>query len=571
MFQRVSSLSGAMRFSAIICAAILSVACGPSEQNVQLHRGAASNTFMLFAESSMVKVIPDIPLTEGPYRETVEIAVAGGEVEAGQIIIVPVTRDLKRVEFSVSALKNPDGLALADSAVALSAMGYVETKAEAKLVYPVERFGWFPDPILPFVESFDVDLGKNQSLWLSIDIPAGQSAGFYRGQVTVSAANAEDRTIPVEVRVFGFDIPVQRSLQTTLPTFEDELARLHGEAWNREMYWRYADFLHAHRVNIDNIYRRLDEATPKLEDIERLAAGGQDAWTLRYIPHPGHRWRANPETYDEYVTTAIAGALATYAVLEEAGVAEWASVYLFDEVQEEHFDALRHDGERVREALPGVPLVTSARDYLDYGIASGVSDVIDGWGVPIMAFNDDEHLAAIERARANGDRITWINVAWPHDPYPNFFVEYDAIGARLMMGAMVEKYRPDAYGYWGTNYWEHNDHPITEGPYTDWNPFTGATNGDGSLYAPGEEGPLTTIRFENIRDGLEDYEYYRLLEKAIVEGRARGIAEELLQSAEALLTVPEEIVKAVDGYTRDSQLVEQHRLRIAEAIEDLSR
>ena len=531
---------------------------------------STTGTYRLIAESSMVKVMPDVSPAAGPHRDTVEIAVAGGEVEAGQIIVVPVTRDLDGVEFSVSALTNADGLALAESAVTLSVVGYVETKSEPPVVYPVERVGWFPDPILPFVERFDVDLGKNQSLWLSIHIPAGQPAGLYRGQVTVSAANAEDRTIPVEVRVFGFDIPVQRSLRTTLPTFENELARIHGEAWNREMYWRYVDFLHAHRVNIDNIYR-VDEAPPKLEDIERLAAGGQDAWGLRYIPHPGHRLRANPETSDEYVTTAIAEAVATYAVLEEAGVSEWAYVYLHDEVEEEHFDALRRDGERVREALPGVPLVTSARDWLDYGITSGVSDVIDVWGVPIMAFNDDEHLAAIERARANGDQIAWVNVAWPHDPYPNFFVEYDAIGARLMMGAMIQKYRPDAYGYWGTNYWEHNDHPITEGPYTDWNPFTGNTNGDGSLYAPGEKGPLTTIRFENIRDGLEDYEYYRLLEKAITAGRARGIAEEVLESAEALLTVPAEIVKALDDYTRDSQLLEQHRLRIAEAIEELSR
>ncbi len=231
---------------------------------------------MLFAESSMVKVMPDIPLAAGPHRDTVEIAVAGGEVEAGQLIVVPTNRVLEGVEFSVSGLTNADGLALAESAVTLSVMGYVETKAEPPVVYPVERVGWFPDPILPFVERFDVELGKNQSLWLSIHIPAGQPAGLYRGQVTVSAANAEDRTIPVEVRVFGFDIPVQRSLRTWLPTFENELARIHGETWNREMYWRYVDFLHAHRVNIDNIYRG-DEAPPKLEDIERLAAGGQDA------------------------------------------------------------------------------------------------------------------------------------------------------------------------------------------------------------------------------------------------------------------------------------------------------
>ena len=563
MYTTFSFLSVAMRIGLLISSIMLPVSSGQPNQGV---------TFTLLAEPSTVNVLPGVPPAVGPHSNTVEIAVAGGEVEAGQIIVVPVSRDIEGVEFSVSLLTNAEGLALAESAVTLSVMGYVETKTEPAVVYPIERVGWFPDPILPFVKRFDVDLGRNQGLWLSIDIPPGQPAGLYRGHVTVSAANSEERTIPVNVRVFGFDIPLQRSLRTWLPTFEVEFERMYGEAWNQDMYWRYVDFLHAHRVNIDDIYRRLGVATPKLEDIERLAAGGQDAWALGYIAHPDHRRRANEaESSDEYVSTAIDDALATYAVLEEAGVAEWSYFYLYDEVREEHFEALRRDGERVREALPGVPLLTTARDYQDYGIASGVSDVISEWGVPIMLFNEDEYLPAIERARANGDRITWVNVAWPHDPYPNFFVDYDVIGTRLMMGAMIEKYRPDGYGYWGTNYWRYNDHPITEGPYTDWNPRTDMTNGDGSLYAPGEDGPLTTIRFENIRDGLEDYEYYRLLEKAIIEGRTRGVAEQLLDSAEALMTVPEEIVKAMNDYTRDAQLLERHRLQIGEAIESLMR
>jgi len=36
-------------------------------------------------------------------------------------------------------------------------------------------------------------------------------------------------------------------------------------------------------------------------------------------------------------------------------------------------------------------------------------------------------------------------------------------------------------------------------------------NGDGNLIYPGPESPLSSIRLENIRDGLEDYEYLRLL------------------------------------------------------------
>ena len=39
-------------------------------------------------------------------------------------------------------------------------MGYVRTDSVPKLTYPVERRGWFPDPILPFVDRFDVVIAK---------------------------------------------------------------------------------------------------------------------------------------------------------------------------------------------------------------------------------------------------------------------------------------------------------------------------------------------------------------------------------------------------------------------------
>lgn len=532
---------------------------------------SAGDTFLLVAESSMVKVLPDVPLGEGPHRDTVEIAVAGGEVEAAQIIIAPVTKPLRDVQFAVSVLKGPAGIVLPESAVTLSVMGYVQTKPEVKLAFPVERVGWFPDPILPFVKRFDVDQGKVQSLWLSVTCPPGQRAGLYRGRVTVSPSNAEARTIPVEVRVFGFDVPRKRSLPTAITTFEGHLSRIHGDAWNCQMYWRYVDFLHAHRINIDNSYRE-NEAPPTLEDVKRLVAGGQDAWCLRYIRQPGSGGSgrgADPATYDDYITKAIAEAQAAYKVFEKAGAAELCYIYLFDEVPQEQFDALKKAAGRIREALPGVPTLTTANDR-EYGITSGVSDVIDTWATSIVAFSTEDYLAKVKRARANGDEVVWYTTIWPPDPYPTFLIEDDAIGARLLMGAMTQKFRPDGFGYWATTWWHANDRPIIKGPYTDWNPYTGNSHGDGSLFCPGEDGPITTIRFENFRDGLEDYEYYRLLEKAIAAGRERGVPEAQLRSAEALLAVPEEIVKALNDFTRDARLLEQHRLRIAQAIEDLT-
>ena len=468
--------------------------------------------------------------------------------------------------FSASELAGPRGETLPEGAVELSAMGYVHTNPDVPPSYPVDRLGWFPDPILPSVETFDIDRDKVQSLWLSIACPRGQRPGIYRGAVTVSPVNAEPQSIAVRVRVFGFDVPKERSLKTAICTFDYQFPRIYGDAWSRELYWEYVDFLHAHRMNMDRIYRG-HEDPPTLEDVKRMVAGGQDAWCLRYIVQPGEGGSGtgvDAGKFDAYVDEAIADSKAAYEVFKQAGAEEVCYIYFFDEVGVQHYDTLKEAAAKVRAALPGVPLMTTARDA-DYGIRSGVSEAIDIW-VPLTPyFNTDQGLENIEKARANGDEVWWYICIGPRNPYANIFIEYAAIEPRLLMGAMTQKHRPEGFLYYATTMWGPNDHPIDGGPYTDWDPASfRINNGDGSWFCAGPDGPLTTIRFENFRDGLEDLEYYKLLEDAIED--AGGDAK-----AEALLAVPSELVTSLTDYSRDPQLLERHRLQIAQAIERLTR
>ncbi|HJN15326.1 MAG TPA: DUF6067 family protein, partial [Armatimonadota bacterium] len=432
-----------------------------TKERAAMLTGLSDPDYVLVAESSMVNIMPDGAPFEGRPGKPVEIAVAGGEVEAGQIIIAPLSKGLRDVEFGVSQLAGPRGATLTAE---LSAMGYVYTDPDVPPSYPVDRLGWFPDPILPFVESFDVDRDKVQSLWLSVTCPRGQRAGVYRGAVTVAPANAPEQSIPVNVRVFGFDVPKERSLMTAICTFEYQLPRVHGDAWNDEMYWKYVDFLHEHRMNMDRIYRGHEDA-PTLEDVKRMLAGGQDAWCLRYIVQPGEGGSGtgvDPTTFDEYVTQAIEDSEAAYEVFKEAGAEDICYIYFFDEVGVQHYDMLKAAAARVREALPGVPLMTTARDA-DYGIRSGVSEAIDIWVPLTPGFNTDQGTENIAKARANGDEVWWYICIGPRRPYANMFIEYDAIEPRLLMGAMTQKYQPEGFLYYATTMWGPNDHPITEG------------------------------------------------------------------------------------------------------------
>jgi hypothetical protein len=518
--------------------------------------GQGEAPFLLIPEYSTVKVMPHGAPFRGMPGEPLQVALARGETEAAQLIVAPLNQELSGVTFKVSELRGPGGEVFPADAIDLEVMGYVRTDSVPKLTYPVERRGWFPDPILPFVDRFDVEADRVQSLWLTVRAPVGQRPGSYSGLVEVSPENAESRT-------------------TAVALFPQHLEKIYGAAWGDSLWWKYADFLFAHRLDMDNPYRE-SEPPPSVERIRRLVALGQQRWGLYYVRQPGEGWSSigpDASEYDDYIDGVIEEARLRLAVLEEAGARDLAYIYLYDEVREQHWEKLRETAERVRRELPGVPVLTSAFD-VGLGADSGLDDVIDEWVQIIAHFHRPAEKAQIDRARANGERVHWYTTIWPPRPYPNFFIEYDAIEARLLMGAMTQKYRPDGFGYWAINFWFATDGQrlLTEGPYTDWNPLTfGSSNGEGGWIYAGEDGPITSIRFENFRDGLEDFEYYRLLEKAIDRAEERGVPEAELEAARSLLAVPAHVVRTLTDFTREPEVLAHHRMQVAEAIQRLNR
>ncbi len=77
-------------------------------------------------------------------------------------------------------------------------------------------------------------------------------------------------------------------------------------------------------------------------------------------------------------------------------------------------------------------------------------------------------------------------------------------------------------------------------------------HGDGILLYPGANGPIGCIRLENIREGLEDYEYYQLL------SQKKGPA--------AAMSAAGQLVKSARQYEQDPQQLYKVRAQIAAAI-----
>lgn len=86
--------------------------------------------------------------------------------------------------------------------------------------------------------------------------------------------------------------------------------------------------------------------------------------------------------------------------------------------------------------------------------------------------------------------------------------------------------------YWTTVFWQKagdvwtNPATYGEGRYV--------YNGEGSLFYPGADasfaGPVASIRLKQIREGLEDYEYFKLLAQRGQKSLADTIARRLANS-----------------------------------------
>lgn len=148
---------------------------------------------------------------------------------------------------------------------------------------------------------------------------------------------------------------------------------------------------------------------------------------------------------------------------------------------------------------------------------------------------------------------------------------------------------------WETTYWTSSaaypDGKRPQNPYTDPMSWTSGYstpagefrpwgNGDGRfIYPPlaaadGQpkspvlDGPVDSIRWEHLRDGIEDYQYLCIL-RARLARRQVTLAPEARERYAQLLVVPEAITRSLTDFASDGAPIEAQRQRIARAIEEL--
>jgi hypothetical protein len=216
-----------------------------------------------------------------------------------------------------------------------------------------------------------------------------------------------------------------------------------------------------------------------------------------------------------------------------------------------------------------------------------LAGLVDIW-CPVSHNYDHE---AAERRRAHGERFWWYVCTGPKAPYCTLFIDHPATELRVwhwqtwqrkIVGTLV----------WQSNYWTSSAaYPDqAQNPYEDPMGYVSGYstpkgvkrfwgNGDGRfIYPPLEAatpgrsegqpiiaGPVSSIRWEMLREGVEDYEMLYLLRELLEANRER-LTETQRQRYDSLLEVPASITSDMTTFTTDSTPVYEHRRRVAAAI-----
>lgn len=272
------------------------------------------------------------------------------------------------------------------------------------------------------------------------------------------------------------------------------------------------------------------------------------------------------------------------AHLAARGWLDEAYVYWFDEPSAEQYPFVMNGFAKLKRSSPGIARMLT--EQVEPALLGGPNI----WCSISDAYN---HTRA-EARRPHGEKFWWYVCTGPKAPYAGLFIDHPAPELRLWLWQTFQR-NIEGILVWETTYWTsgtaYPDPQHPQNPYTDpmsWTSGYGTPagkrlpwgNGDGRfLYPPlaaadakGNspilDGPVDSIRWEQLRDGIEDYEYLSLLRRRLADKRATLTAENY-QRLSRLLEVPENISRSLTNFAADGAPIEAQRDRVARAIEEL--
>ena len=521
--------------------------------------------------TSLDKVLPDTDYAPAT-KATATLALARNEYEGFQVIVEAPWRDVNVKEVKVSDLAGP--AVIPSSAFDVRRVDFVETTFVP--AYAVDRVGLYPDPMMP-AGPFTVKKLSRVPWWITLKTAKDTPAGTYVGTVTVVPEGRPPTVVPLTVRVYDVTLPDETHLRTLTWLGTGVASAFYGYDWspegNRkrgEMNRRYEDIILQHRLGpggevAANVNKGRDGKYDfagidrRLED---LFSRGMNAFLMGTAPNLR---RAGQKEYTPEFIAKFTEMLKAYGDhLREKGWLDKAYVYVYDEAPKSAWPEVKKISKAIREAAPGLKILQCLNE--PEGVKE-LADSVDVFDVYVAQY----HKTGVEAMQKKGVEA-WLAICCYPSSHPNLFIEYPLIDARLA-AMFCWKYKAAGFEYWSVTAWGTNwQGKGAKWPEKDWNPNTfGKYNGDGYLIYPGADGvPYSSIRFEALRDGFEDYEYLWMLRELVKKAEAKGLKMPDVAAAQELLKI-DALIKDSGEFSNNRDNYFAVRAKIADSIASMKR
>lgn len=462
-------------------------------------------------------------------------------------IVLSSKVDLSKIKVKVSDLEDRDGNEIDEHDITVGLLKYVITD-EFGEGCPKRKSSDFDssyvaDQIDPQFKSFNIAAKNTQPLWISVKVPFKAKPGVYHGKITIKA----DKTYKLKVMltVLKKTLPTPNKWKYDLDLWQHPaaIARVHNvPLWSKEHYKLMRPYY------------------------TMLANAGQKSITASIVDEPwGHQtyddypslikwtkktdgtWKYDYDLFDDYIrfvmSCGITSRINCYSMVpwkinftyfdETTGKTEvftkaigtpeynefWRTMLLdftkhlksrkwFDQTY------IAMDERAMKDMMAVIKLLKEVDPQWKIALAGDyhpeIEKDIDYYCVGSKFDFSDEVLA---RRKQEGKISTWYTCCV--EPYPNGF-SFSSPAEHVWMGWYTANKNLDGYLRWAYN-------SFTKDPLIDTR-FTAWPAGDTYQVYPG---PLSSVRFEKLLEGAQDFEKIKYLQELYSKKKGAEKLEEL--------------------------------------------
>eukprot|EP00040_Diaphanoeca_grandis_P012619 m.63920 g.63920 ORF g.63920 m.63920 type:complete len:620 (+) comp23363_c0_seq1:186-2045(+) len=548
------------------CFGVVVGVTGATEEALNPQRNVDdSGGIQWWTESTLTKMLISSPANTS---QCITIASQRGELEAYQIGIrtpIPLVLDPTKVQLQWNNGSPEEG-------VTLNAFKVIHFYCNQSQLYNLEGNRWLPDGLMPidtdyFTNGVYLEPNVTHTIWVRLSVLSSAPPGVYQGTITfdldaIGSNELQHVSVPLNLTVWNVTIPSLSSPSSLGTVFAfnygnhsslnlpaDVGSYYPTTGFTGAVRSRYFNAMSQNRLSLDTCYLK----TPRsIDDYTLLASEGVRYFGILDVSTAGSDGKALTNYTDAQIAKVLELLAPTVESLRKANLLRRAYVYGFDERPQtpEWAAGINQMFGAVKQRYPDLRTMAAIR-WKGSDATTPLAVLNSSLDIFVQLYSLWNETDAAAWRAFGGDHETWayhcisprpsFNTNGSPGPmrWLNTWLESQPMESRLLPWWAASA-NVSGWLYYSTNLWTNNHKPPYQAQlkplvlrsnssvFTDFSPiiFNGAadphnknafSNGDGLLLYPGVTGPITSIRLENFRDGIEDYQMLqRLSEKARV-------------------------------------------------------